>query len=107
MPTYHCTRIEGGLSAQQKSKIAGEITRIHADVTGAPTYFAQVIFDEVKPGNYFIGGAPTETKAPKKSAKKPREAAAGQKEMLMPIAGKKAAKETTAKKPASKQRKSA
>jgi DNA end-binding protein Ku len=32
---------------------------------------------------------------------------AGQKEMLMPISGKKAAKETTAKKPASKQRKSA
>jgi phenylpyruvate tautomerase PptA (4-oxalocrotonate tautomerase family) len=27
-------------------------------VTGAPTYFAQVIFDEVKSGNYFIGGAP-------------------------------------------------
>jgi phenylpyruvate tautomerase PptA (4-oxalocrotonate tautomerase family) len=57
MPTYYCTSIEGRLSAQQKSKIAGEITRIHAEVTGAPTYFAQVIFDEVKPGNYFIGGA--------------------------------------------------
>ncbi|MDA9498414.1 non-homologous end joining protein Ku [Bradyrhizobium sp. CCBAU 11357] len=37
-----------------------------------------------------------------KPAKKPRKAAAGQKEMLMPIAGKKAAaKETSAKKPAS------
>jgi phenylpyruvate tautomerase PptA (4-oxalocrotonate tautomerase family) len=57
MPTYYCTSIEGRLSTQQKSKIAGEITRIHAEVTGAPTYFAQVIFDEVKPGNYFIGGA--------------------------------------------------
>jgi DNA end-binding protein Ku len=34
-------------------------------------------------------------------------AAAGQKEMLMPIQGKKGAKETAAKKPASKQRKSA
>jgi DNA end-binding protein Ku len=42
-----------------------------------------------------------------KPAKKPREAAAGQKEMLMPIQGKKGAKETAAKKPASKQRKSA
>ena len=31
-------------------------------------------------------------KAPQKSAKKPRKAAAGQKEMLMPIAGKKQAK---------------
>ena len=46
--------------------------------------------------------------APKKSGKKPRKAAAGQKEMLMPITGKKPAKETAAKKPAAKpQRKSA
>jgi DNA end-binding protein Ku len=53
-------------------------------------------------------GAAAETKAPKKSAKKPRKAAAGQKEMLMPIAGKKQAKEAAAKKPAARsQRKSA
>jgi DNA end-binding protein Ku len=43
-----------------------------------------------------------------KAGKKPRKAAAGQKEMLMPIAGKKQAKETAAKKPAAgRQRKSA
>jgi DNA end-binding protein Ku len=55
-----------------------------------------------------VGGAPGESKAPKKSAKKPRKASAGQKEMLMPIAGKKQAKETAAKKPSAKpQRKSA
>src|ERR1700731_896766 len=35
------------------------------------------------------GGAAPETKAPKKGGKKPRKAAAGQKEMLMPIEGKK------------------
>src|SRR6266478_559708 len=50
-----------------------------------------------------IGGAAAESKAPKKSAKKPRKAAAGQREMLMPIAGKKPAKETAAKKPAGRQ----
>ena len=55
-----------------------------------------------------VGGAAVETKAPKKPAKKPRKAAAGQKEMLMPIAGKKPAKDTAAKKPAARQqRKSA
>jgi DNA end-binding protein Ku len=55
-----------------------------------------------------VGGAAAETKTPKKSAKKPRKASAGQKEMLMPIEGKKASKEGAAKKPASKpQRKSA
>src|SRR5246500_5594178 len=56
-----------------------------------------------------VGGAATETKTPQKSPKKPRKVSAGQKEMLMPIAGKKQAKETTAKKPAASrsQRKSA
>ena len=49
-----------------------------------------------------VGGA-----EPAKPSKKPRKAASGQKEMLMSIQGKKAAKETAAKKPASKQRKSA
>ena len=43
-----------------------------------------------------------------KPARKPRKAAAGQKEMLMPIAGKKPSKESAAKKPAARsQRKSA
>ena len=48
------------------------------------------------------------TEAPKNPARKPRKAAAGQKEMLMPIAGKKSAKEAAVRKPAAKpQRKSA
>ncbi|MGJ4941432.1 Ku protein [Bradyrhizobium sp. HKCCYLS1011] len=55
-----------------------------------------------------VGGATAETKTPKKTAKKPRKAAAGQKEMLMPIAGKKPAKEAAEKKPTARpQRKSA
>jgi DNA end-binding protein Ku len=52
-----------------------------------------------------VGGASAETAAPKKSAKKTN--AADQKEMLMPISGKKAAKETAAKKPSARQRRSA
>lgn len=58
MPTYVCTVQEGRLSPDQKSRIAAEITRIHCEVTGAPGFFAQVIFDEVKAGNYFMGGRP-------------------------------------------------
>jgi DNA end-binding protein Ku len=55
-----------------------------------------------------VGGAGAETAASKKPAKKQRKTASGQKEMLMPIAGKKQAKETAAKKPAARQhRKSA
>jgi DNA end-binding protein Ku len=49
-----------------------------------------------------VGGATGESSASKKSGKKQRKAAAGQKEMLMPIAGKKQAKETAAKKPATR-----
>src|SRR3954447_19828935 len=55
-----------------------------------------------------VGGAAAKTEAPKKPAKKTKKAAAAQKEMLMPIAGKKLAKEATAKKPtAGTRRKSA
>jgi DNA end-binding protein Ku len=51
-----------------------------------------------------VGGA--EPAKASKSAKKPRKSASGQKEMLMPIEGKKPAKEASAKK-AKPQRKSA
>jgi DNA end-binding protein Ku len=55
-----------------------------------------------------VGSGSAETRTADKPAKKPRKAAAGQKEMLMPIAGKKPAKETAAKKPAGRRhRKSA
>jgi hypothetical protein len=53
-----------------------------------------------------VRGASAETNAPKKSGKKPRKAAAGQQEMLMPIVGKKQ-KETAVKKPAARQRRPA
>jgi DNA end-binding protein Ku len=54
-----------------------------------------------------IGGGAAAAQAPAKSAKKSKKASAGQKEMLMPISGKKPAKEAAAKKPTAKQRKSA
>ncbi|ADU66880.1 4-oxalocrotonate tautomerase [Desulfurispirillum indicum S5] len=58
MPTYTVTAPSGRLNAEQKQNLATAITRAHHDITGAPTYFAQVIFVEVQPGNYFVGGAP-------------------------------------------------
>ncbi len=58
MPTYTVTAAEGRLATEQKQRIAAEITRVHNAVTGAPTYFAQVLFVDVRPGNYFVGGAP-------------------------------------------------
>ncbi len=54
-----------------------------------------------------VGRGAAESSASKKPAKKQRKAAAGQREMLMPIASKKPAKEATGNKPARPQRKSA
>lgn len=56
MPAYTVTAPAGQLSPIQKQKMAEEITRVHCDVTGAPTYFVQIIFNDVPEGNYFRGG---------------------------------------------------
>jgi phenylpyruvate tautomerase PptA (4-oxalocrotonate tautomerase family) len=57
MPTYVCTARDGTLTQEQKARIAAEITRVHSDVTGAPRFFVQVLFSDLKVGNQFIGGA--------------------------------------------------
>jgi DNA end-binding protein Ku len=54
-----------------------------------------------------VGGAATSAEAPKKPARKSKKASSGQKEMLMPITGKKPAKETAKKSGAKAHRKSA
>ena len=56
MPSYIVTCEEGRLTGSQKSQIAEAVTRAHGDSTGAPYYFARITFNEVKPGNYFLGG---------------------------------------------------
>jgi len=56
MPAYTVTAPVGQLSSIQKQRLAMEITRVHCDVTGAPSYFVQVIFNDVPGGNYFRGG---------------------------------------------------
>ena len=58
MPTYTCTAAKGLLNKGQKARIAEAITAAHADITGAPAYFAQVFFQEIAEGDHFIGGRP-------------------------------------------------
>jgi phenylpyruvate tautomerase PptA (4-oxalocrotonate tautomerase family) len=58
MPTYTVTTPEGCLTNDKRAAIAREITRVHSETTGAPTYFAQVIFNDVAAGRYFVGGRP-------------------------------------------------
>lgn len=58
MPTYTVTVSDGCLDAPKKAKIASAITRVHSETTGAPTCFAQVIFNHISSEDYFVGGAP-------------------------------------------------
>jgi len=56
MPTYTVTNSNFNLTSQQQKKIAEGITKVHNVVTGANTYFAQVIFNKTKKNNHFMGG---------------------------------------------------
>lgn len=56
MPTYTLTVPADALTPEQKSRAAAGITRVHNEVTGAATFFAQVLVNEVRQGNYFVGG---------------------------------------------------
>lgn len=56
MPTYTVYAPAGRLSVAQKAAMAAGITRRHNEVTGAATFFAQVIVQEVTAGNWFMGG---------------------------------------------------
>lgn len=56
MPTYTVTTANLSLSATQKGQIAEAITAAHHAATGAPAFFAQVIFRAIESGEHFIGG---------------------------------------------------
>lgn len=56
MPTYTCSARAGLLDDAAKGTIARAVTLAHAEVTGAPTHFAQVLFEDIPAGNHFVGG---------------------------------------------------
>ena len=56
MPTYTLTNSNFYISSKKQKKIAKGITKVHNIVTGANTYFAQVIFNKTKKNNHFMGG---------------------------------------------------
>ena len=58
MPTYTVTTANLALSTAQKGQIAEVITAAHHVSTGAPAFFAQVIFRALDGGEHFIGGKP-------------------------------------------------
>ena len=56
MPTYTVTISNFNLNSKKQKELAQGITKIHNVVTGANTYFAQVIFNKTKKNNHFMGG---------------------------------------------------
>jgi phenylpyruvate tautomerase PptA (4-oxalocrotonate tautomerase family) len=57
MPTYVCSLAEGFVNDSQKAAIAEAVTRVHSEETGAPSYFVQVVIEEKKPADRFLGGS--------------------------------------------------
>ncbi|WP_063573444.1 MULTISPECIES: tautomerase family protein [Luteibacter] len=60
MPTYIVRSTLTDLNATTKHRIAKAITTAHTEITGANTYFAQVVFDHAPGEDWFIGGVPLE-----------------------------------------------
>ena len=56
MATYSVYSAGLSFGTHEKFAIARAITKIHAEVTGAEAYFAQVIFKELDLHDCFIGG---------------------------------------------------
>ena len=56
MPTYTVINSNFNLTSKQQNKLAKGITKVHNVVTGANTYFAQVIFNKTKKNHHFMGG---------------------------------------------------
>ena len=58
MPTYVCSVLENSIDDHQKDAIAEAIARVHSEETGAPNFFCQIVFEEKKPSDRFLGPTP-------------------------------------------------
>lgn len=62
MPTYTVKFSNFNLSQKQKKLIANGITITHSKLTGANTFFAQVIFQKNEKKGHYMGGKLVKTK---------------------------------------------
>ena len=62
MPTYTVKCSNFNLSQKQKNLLANDISKTHSKLTGANTFFAQVIFQENEKNSHFMGGKLVKTK---------------------------------------------
>ena len=56
MPTYFVNSSNIKFKKNIKEKLSKKITKVHNEATGANKYFAQVIFNDIKKENHYMGG---------------------------------------------------
>jgi phenylpyruvate tautomerase PptA (4-oxalocrotonate tautomerase family) len=55
MPTYVCSVLENSIDDRQKGAIAEAISRVHSEETGAPNFFCQIVIEEKRRTDRFLG----------------------------------------------------
>ena len=58
MPVYTCTTTTSTLTADVRSALAQEISRIHAEINHVPTTYVNVVFHELPAGRIYTDGVP-------------------------------------------------
>src|ERR1700722_5888201 len=58
MPLYTVTTQSGELSGAAKARLAEELATFHADYSGVPKAWVQVVFQDYAAGSGFSGGKP-------------------------------------------------
>ncbi len=59
MPLYTLTTQAGVLSHEAKAKLADDLATFHADYSGVPKEWVQVVFQDYAAGNGFTAGKPS------------------------------------------------
>ena len=60
MPVYTCTTTTATLTADVKSALAQEISRIHAEINHVPSTYVNVVFHELPAGGIYTDGVPAD-----------------------------------------------
>jgi phenylpyruvate tautomerase PptA (4-oxalocrotonate tautomerase family) len=59
MPLYTVTTQAGVLGGEAKTRLADELATFHADYSGVPKTWVQVVFQDYAPGSGFTAGKPS------------------------------------------------
>jgi phenylpyruvate tautomerase PptA (4-oxalocrotonate tautomerase family) len=58
VPIYTCTTTTGTLTADVKSTLAQEISRLHAEINHVPSTYVNVVFHELPASGIYTDGVP-------------------------------------------------